>query len=660
MATLTVGFGEQFSTIAAAVAASLDGDVVEVAAGTYTNDFLEITTRITIEGVGGMVHIVATDPPSNGKAVLTTDTDVTLINIELSGAVVSDGNGAGIRYQGGNLTLDHVFIHDNQDGLLGAADPTGSITIKNSEFSNNGSGTGATHNIYVGAIDTFSITDSYIHDAVVGHEIKSRAANNIIKNDRIANGPNGTASYEIDLPNGGNATIQNNVIKKGPNAQNPFFISYGEEGNTYGTATVSVASNTILNDARASTFFHDFIGENNITITGNNTFGLTSNQLYSGSGVPTISNNTPLATEPAVDTSSPWNPPVPFSFPCFAAGTHVLTNMGEVAVERLKIGDRVMTVRDHKYRPIKWIGHRRINLTAHPVSRVVRPVRVTKGAISDNVPHRDLLLSPDHAVHTDGVLIGVRQLINGMSIYQDTTITTADYYHVELDSHDILLSEGLTTESYLDTGNSRVFDNSEAPMILHPNLGEAGQLRFARSCATFHADEATVKPIWQRFADRAKLLGYTDNTTTTTIPDFRLLAGDQSIVAVRVVNRCHMFVIPDNIDEVRLLSRAASPTECRPWLDDNRQLGISIAWIGFHTIDKLVKLPMDHPCLSEGWWAAEVQGDSLLRWTNGNALIRLPPNVIGSTVLEVQLAGEMIYPIAKIDGVVDADLARRM
>src|ERR1700676_4678379 len=92
MATLTVGFGEQFSTIAAAVAASVDGDVVEVAAGTYTNDFSEITTRITIEGVGGMVPIVATDPPPNGKAILTTDTDVTLINFELSGAAVSEGN----------------------------------------------------------------------------------------------------------------------------------------------------------------------------------------------------------------------------------------------------------------------------------------------------------------------------------------------------------------------------------------------------------------------------------------------------------------------------------------------------------------------------------------------------------------------------------------
>src|SRR3984893_3466492 len=104
-------------------------------------------------------------------------------------------------------------------------------------------------------MDTLWITNSYIHEAVVGHEIKSRAANNIIENDRIANGPNGTASYEIDLPNGCNATIQNNFIEKGPNAQNPFFISYGEEGNTYGPATVSVASNTILNDARASTFF---------------------------------------------------------------------------------------------------------------------------------------------------------------------------------------------------------------------------------------------------------------------------------------------------------------------------------------------------------------------------------------------------------------------
>src|SRR3954452_4003841 len=118
----TVGVGTQYQTLASAIGASQDRDVPRVKAGTYTNDFAEITHKITIEGVGGMVHLVASGQIPNGKAILITDTDVTLDHIEFSGATVHDGNGAGIRYQGGNLTITNSYFHDNQDGILAAAD----------------------------------------------------------------------------------------------------------------------------------------------------------------------------------------------------------------------------------------------------------------------------------------------------------------------------------------------------------------------------------------------------------------------------------------------------------------------------------------------------------------------------------------------------------
>ena len=166
MAVLTVGSSQQFSTIAAAVAASKDGDIIAVKAGTYINNFATITTKITIEGVGGMVNLVATTPPSNGKAILVTTTDVTLDHLSFSGAKVADGNGAGIRYQGGNLVVNNCLFTNNQDGLLASDDPMGSITINHSKFSKNGTGDGQTHNIYVGQVGTLTITNSYIHDAV--------------------------------------------------------------------------------------------------------------------------------------------------------------------------------------------------------------------------------------------------------------------------------------------------------------------------------------------------------------------------------------------------------------------------------------------------------------------------------------------------------------
>ena len=151
---------------------------------------------------------------------------VTLDNISFSGAAISDadgGNGAGIRYQSGNLTLNNCYFFDNQDGLLADADATGTITINNSEFAGNGNAnppsSGIEHNIYVGAIAQLTIDNSYFTDPIAGHDIKSRAANTTIENSRITD-PTGSGSQEIDLPNGGNAVIENNVIEKGAGAQN--------------------------------------------------------------------------------------------------------------------------------------------------------------------------------------------------------------------------------------------------------------------------------------------------------------------------------------------------------------------------------------------------------------------------------------------------------
>jgi len=201
---LNVGAGKEYSRISDAVAASHDGDTLQVQAGTYLNDFTTINTKITIEGVGGMVHLLATQPPPDGKAILTTNTDVTLDHLEFSGAQVPDMNGAGVRYQGGNLTITNSYFHDNQDGLLAGAVLAGSITIRTSEFAHNGAGDGSTHNLYVGDVGSLVIDRSYFHDAVVGHEIKSRAERTTITNSRIQDGPSGTASGTAKFrPTGG-------------------------------------------------------------------------------------------------------------------------------------------------------------------------------------------------------------------------------------------------------------------------------------------------------------------------------------------------------------------------------------------------------------------------------------------------------------------------
>ncbi len=308
MSILTVGAGQQYARISDAVAASHDGDTLQVQAGTYVNDFATINTKITIEGVGGMAHLLATVAPPDGKAILTTNTDVTLDHLEFSGAQVDDLNGAGVRYQGGSLTITNSYFHDNQDGLLGNAVPGGAITIRNSEFAHNGAGDGYSHNIYVGDIASLVIDNSYFHDAVVGHEIKSRAEQTTITNSRIQDGPTGTASYSIDLPNGGDAVIQGNVIQQGPHSQNPAIIAVGEEGGLHANTALRVIGNTILNDL-VDPFSSAAINPANVAVslTGNAVYGLSAGALVTGPA--TLSYNSTLASEPALVTTSPWASP---------------------------------------------------------------------------------------------------------------------------------------------------------------------------------------------------------------------------------------------------------------------------------------------------------------------------------------------------------------
>jgi hypothetical protein len=133
-ATLTVGTGKQYRTVAGAVAAARDGDVIQVQAGTYTNDFAIVGKKVSIVGVGGMARLVATTAIGNGKAILVTTTDVTLDHVEFAGARVADRNGAGIRYEGGKLIVRKCYFHDNENGILANASATGTISIAGSEF----------------------------------------------------------------------------------------------------------------------------------------------------------------------------------------------------------------------------------------------------------------------------------------------------------------------------------------------------------------------------------------------------------------------------------------------------------------------------------------------------------------------------------------------
>ena len=145
--------------------------------------------------------------------------------------------------------------------------------------------------------------------------------------------------------------------------------------------------------------------------------------------------------------------------PCYCPGTLILTDRGEVAVEALAIGDRVVTTAGQA-EPIRWIGRRSYAGAFVAGQHLMLPVCITAGALADGVPHSDLWVSPGHAMFVDGQLVPAWRLINGVSVVQPDTVADVTYVHIELAGHEILLANGAPAESFLDDDCRGQFHNA--------------------------------------------------------------------------------------------------------------------------------------------------------------------------------------------------------
>jgi hypothetical protein len=143
---------------------------------------------------------------------------------------------------------------------------------------------------------------------------------------------------------------------------------------------------------------------------------------------------------------------------CFLAGTRIATPAGEVAVEALAIGDRVLTA-DGRAAPVRWVGVQTVvSVFADPLRSF--PICISAGALGEGLPVRDLLVSPDHALMLDGALVQAGALVNGTTIVRETEMPERfTYFHVELEDHSLILAEGVPAETFLDTVTRRRFDN---------------------------------------------------------------------------------------------------------------------------------------------------------------------------------------------------------
>jgi hypothetical protein len=337
---------------------------------------------------------------------------------------------------------------------------------------------------------------------------------------------------------------------------------------------------------------------------------------------------------------------------CYAAGTLILTPAGEVPVETLRPGERVLirTAAGLQPRPIRWVGHRFMDLARHPAPEQVAPIRIRRDALGPGCPRRDVLVSPPHALLIDGVLIPAKLLLNGMTVVAERSLPAVTYYHVELDHHAVLLAEGMAAESYLDTGNRRFFANGDGPLDLRVRqTDEPGPAAGPHAwCAPLLTDRDRVLPHWQRLAARAEGLGYRrENLAVTADPDLHLIIEGRPLRPVSVSRGRATFLLRSAPATLRLASRSVIPADTIDCCDDLRRLGVAVTRVVLRAGADRIDLPPDHPALTQGWHDVERGDGRLWRWTNGGASVALPVSIRSPWLMEVWHQGQLGYPLSQ-------------
>ena len=560
---------------------------------------------------------------SNSGTILGGNGSAAGAGVLLLGASTFDNTGiitAGIGSAGGSggvgVYLMSAGSFDNSGTITGGSGGTGNsggvgiYITSGGSFSNSGTLIGGQGSTYAGA-GAYLIRGTLTNAGLIAGGLNGSGS----RADAIKFG---THASSLIVESG--ATFQGNVVANisapdtlaiggttavslsgiGTEFQNFSALAFdpGATGTITGTYTAMENLN-ITSFAQGDTLILDGFAATSDTYVSN--VGL---ELSNGTNTITLDITGSFSTANFNVIDPPTNTTISLNPPCFAAGTRILTTRGEIPVENLTLNDHVI-LDSGTTAPIQWLGFRSLSPNRHPNPEQVSPIHIQAGALADNIPHRDLIVSPDHALYLDGALIPAKALLNGTTIRQ-INVTSITYYHVELPTHAILLAEGTPTESYLETGNRHAFTNADSlPLILHPNLAQTRRER--ESCAPFTESGPLVEAV------RAQILART-NQTFTTDPALTLQTNPDGSVAI--------------------ISRSAIPGQLNADPRDQRRLGVKIASleIGGETI------ALDHPLLTEGWHTTEPDG----RWTNGRSVI--PAELVRGEKIILAPAATLAYP----------------
>lgn len=316
---------------------------------------------------------------------------------------------------------------------------------------------------------------------------------------------------------------------------------------------------------------------------------------------------------------------------CFLTGTLVRMLTGYVPVEDIRPGDAIM-VRDGDTfvsRDVKWVGKSKavVRTTSPYPDEAGYPIRIGKGALADNVPFKDMLVTPEHCLFINSAFIPVRMLVNGKNISYDTRYAVYDYYHVETERHAVIEADGVLTETYLDTGNRRSF------ACLSDSDVVAGYFEapkdWARDAAVpLVTSRESVEPIYRAIDSRNEMSGsdgelHESQDVWSRHPNLHLETPEGAVIRpIKQNGKNVAFMLPPGLQKVYIVSRTARPMDViGSFVDDRRELGVLIGNIELMSERNKCSLQAHlEPQDILGW--ASYEADTA-RWTAGRAEIDL-------------------------------------
>jgi hypothetical protein len=446
----------------------------------------------------------------------------------------------------------------------------------------------------------------------------------------------GTGTANTITATGGNLTLSTAI---GSNSGLVFAIGStaasdlqlnADPGNGNAFTFLGSAGELALTSSAASGFNDSIVGldvastltpSNLVDILGDTTVTVASGQIGSGTtGTVTLSDGAVLNLSGITDASGPWHAlTAPDSagtgtdvflstVACYCRGTHVQTPSGEVPIEKLSIGDLVVTLHNEAW-PIRWIGRRAYEARFVASNRALLPVLIRQNALDDGVPRRDLFVSPKHAMFLDDVLVPAEQLVNGVSIVRCDTVAMVEYFHIELDTHDIILAEGAPSETFVDCDNRGMFQNADEFARLYPD-SDAPTWAF---CAPRVEEGDRLQHLRCRLDERLEATGW----TTTFDPDLHLVVDGIPVLADRVDDTVHVFRLDSPAREVRIVSRSSVPAELDVTSADIRRLGVNVSRVVLSGDDVNIVVGCRDTSLMDGFHASE----GTHRWTDGDARV---------------------------------------